>query len=719
MMEPGEPPPVDLDPPQYRFADVVVDTHAHAVSRAGLALAIEPKTYAVLLELLRHPGELVTRDQLLDSVWGHRHVTPGVLTRAVAQLRHALGDDPHQPRFIRTRHALGYCFIGDLMPGTAPGAGMPTPDPPYTVDPRTSDLRRPATGAYSSGNGEHAVRASQAPLRMTTGGAPPGLWLAVVAVVIAIAAAVFALWPRAQVEAAAPSIAVLPFTSLGPSPDDGYFAEGLAAELHDALAGVPGLEVVAARGTQPKHRDPQVVGRRLDVAHVLDAKVWRDGGRVRVSAWLTNTRDGTTRWSGRFDSETTSVFGVQAEIAREVVRVVRGIVPEADLARRLRPTTRIDAYDAYLRGMHRLADGGDAELDRAVEAFGAALRLDPSFARAQAGICRAEIARFEGRLDADAFDQAIHACAQASSMAPELREVDLALGELYRARGDHAKAIDHYSRAATDARLRAQAHVGLARAYAAQRRPEETRRHFAAAFELQPNDSSVHREYGFQRYVDGDVPGAIASYRRASELAPDDERLWSSLGGLHLAAGDPAAARAAFERSLAIRPNYAALSNYGSLLFEEREYARAAILYRHAARLDSSDFRIWGNLGDALAAAGAPPDEARRAYGLAAERAERYVAIRSDDAQALALLGWYHANLGDEARARSWIARAQALESEPGEVALLSAQARALAGDRDLARRQVHVALENGIAPQRAAASPVLRPLLAGARPAR
>jgi DNA-binding winged helix-turn-helix (wHTH) protein len=82
----------------FHFDDIVVDPAAHTLLRAGVPQPVEPKAFAVLLALLQHPGELIGRDDLLDLVWGHRHVTPGVLTRVIAQLRHALGDDPQQPR---------------------------------------------------------------------------------------------------------------------------------------------------------------------------------------------------------------------------------------------------------------------------------------------------------------------------------------------------------------------------------------------------------------------------------------------------------------------------------------------------------------------------------------------------------------------------------------------------------------------------------------------
>lgn len=111
----------------YRFGPFVVDTGAYTLTRDGEPQALEPKAFAVLLHLLRHAGELVRHDDLLDAVWGHRHVTPGVLTRAIAQLRHVLEDDSHRPQYIQTQHGLGYRFIGELKswPPREPSAREP------------------------------------------------------------------------------------------------------------------------------------------------------------------------------------------------------------------------------------------------------------------------------------------------------------------------------------------------------------------------------------------------------------------------------------------------------------------------------------------------------------------------------------------------------------------------------------------------------------------
>jgi len=99
----------------FACADVVIDAGAHRLSRDGREFAIEPKAFAVLLEFLAHPDQLLTRDQLLDAVWGHSFVTPATLNRIVAQLRRALADDSEAPRCIQTVHGLGYRFIAPLQ----------------------------------------------------------------------------------------------------------------------------------------------------------------------------------------------------------------------------------------------------------------------------------------------------------------------------------------------------------------------------------------------------------------------------------------------------------------------------------------------------------------------------------------------------------------------------------------------------------------------------
>jgi len=98
----------------YQCDDIVVDPCAHRLERDGQARSVEPKAYAVLVTLLEQAGNVVDRDTLLDAAWGHRHVTAGVLSHTISQLRHALGDSAFHPRYIATVHTMGYRFMGEV-----------------------------------------------------------------------------------------------------------------------------------------------------------------------------------------------------------------------------------------------------------------------------------------------------------------------------------------------------------------------------------------------------------------------------------------------------------------------------------------------------------------------------------------------------------------------------------------------------------------------------
>ena len=712
----------------FRFDGIVVDAVAHTLSKDGQRLQVEPKAFAVLLLLLRHAGELVNRDDLLDAVWGHRHVTPGVLTRVIAQLRHALDDHAHEPRYIQTMHALGYCFVGALEhePEQAP---EPTA-PPVVVSQVPAPGSGAAAGALDSA-AEGPPTAATPEVKVATvppangqaASGPsrpvqPGIAIAALLLVAALAIAWLGRSPAPQRPADA-SVAVLPFVNLSGTQDDSYFAEGLAVEMHDALAGVRGLKVAAQPvGSRAlAGSDVKQLGRLLGVATVLQASVRRDGRRVRVNARLSDTRTGFTLWSRTYDRETSDVFALQSEIASQVVQSLLGVLPaeQPRLLNRLAPTRDIAAYDAYLRGLQQLQGSGGAErLDRAIGFFGEALAADVGFARAQAGICRAEIGRFEQARDSAAFARAQIACDRAARMDPELREVSLARGEMHRTRGETEQALEEYAKALDDLSLRPAAYIGLAKTQGAIGDHRLALEYFQRALALRPGDGAVHRALGYHHYLNGDLPRAIASYRAAATLQPDDAAPWNSLGGLYLAQGDVVRASEAFNRSLAIKPSYSALSNLGTVKYVQGAYADAAALYRRAADLDPDDYRVWGNIGDALSAVPATAGQAREAYGRAANMAQRYSEIKNDDAQALGLLAWYRANLGQGEGAREALTRAEGLSSERGEVALLGAQTLALLGDLDAARERLAQARKHDIPMQRIQASPVLRGLLGG-----
>lgn len=121
-----------------RFDDFELDEANAQLTREGRAVQLPPKAFAVLCALARHPGKLTRKDELLDEVWGHRHVSESVLKSTISQVRAALGDDAANPRYVETASRLGYRFIArplvESTVGQPVGAGALPPPPLSSSD---------------------------------------------------------------------------------------------------------------------------------------------------------------------------------------------------------------------------------------------------------------------------------------------------------------------------------------------------------------------------------------------------------------------------------------------------------------------------------------------------------------------------------------------------------------------------------------------------------
>jgi len=530
--------------------------------------------------------------------------------------------------------------------------------------------------------------------------------------------------PTAAPAPVAASIAVLPFISADASPGNDYFAEGLASEMLDALSDVKGLTVAAPVSPQLAdhyRRDVKALGQVLGVATVLDATVQHEGDRVRINARLSDTHTGYTVWSHSYDHDAARIFDTQSAIASEVATALVGVLPtptSTGLRKRLAPTRSAVAFDAYLQGIGQLLQSRSADSNRrAITSFNKALANDAGFARAQAGICRAEVRNFADHNDADAYAVAAAACKRAQDMQPDMGVVNVALGELHLFRNEFATATDYYMRAMSDPGSRPAAFVGLAIAQGRQGRTAQALENYNKALALRPGEPTVYSQLAYQYYLSGQLQKAIDCYRKATELAPENVDFWSYLGGAYVAAGQKAEAKQALEHSLSIAPSYPALTNLAELDYLNGEFSAAADHNRQAIKLDPSDYQVWGNLGQVLLAIPGRTDEAKDAFREGAQRAQHYVAINRDDALAVALLGWYSANLGEGSAARQMVARSEALGSEPAEVALANAQTLTLLGDFTGANKRITTARAAGVAEYRIVDNPTLRRSLGNNKP--
>jgi TolB-like protein/Flp pilus assembly protein TadD len=233
------------------------------------------------------------------------------------------------------------------------------------------------------------------------------------------------------------SIAVLPFVDMSEKKDQEYFADGMAEEIIDLLVKIPGLKIIGRTSSfqfKGQSEDLRAIGNKLGVAYVLEGSVRKAGNRLRVTAQLIDTRDGTHRWSKSFDRDTGDVLKLQDEIAAGVARALEiSVIPE-DIG----PRTGIrigDAYDELLRGIYAL-DQWDADgMKEAANHFQHALELDPTSAGAAGYL--AVVYDLQGEWGfvppRVAFEQARRAAEAAIKLDPKLAVPHQTLAAVYSA----------------------------------------------------------------------------------------------------------------------------------------------------------------------------------------------------------------------------------------------------------------------------------------------
>jgi TolB-like protein len=231
------------------------------------------------------------------------------------------------------------------------------------------------------------------------------------------------------------SIAVLPFTDMSEKKDQEYFGDGMAEEILDLLAKIPGLTVIGRTSSfqfKGHNEDLRTIGTKLGAAYVLEGSVRNSGDQVRITAQLINTRTGTHEWSETYDRHIGDVLKLQDAIAAAVVRGLQLTVTPGYLNSRA-TVKDPEVYDLILRGRHE-ADRYDKEgLDEAVTLFQQALDRDPTSADAAAELAFAYY--FQGSdgflAPVAAFEQARRAAAAALSLDPKSGLAHYVLGNIH------------------------------------------------------------------------------------------------------------------------------------------------------------------------------------------------------------------------------------------------------------------------------------------------
>ena len=422
----------------YRIGDLLLDAGTQEVTRNGTVVPVPRLSFKLLLSLARHAPNVVSAQQLETEVWAGLVVDRGTVNKRVLLLRKALGEDKGDDPYIAVIRGSGYRLIAQV------DRIDPSPDKPVQVDTARQSWFQRTSGAMRTTSywllGAVAVLALYHGFQSTFfTTVEPGVK----------DDAVTHTHPMLPVYSQK-SIAVLPFVDLSDGQVHQYLGDGIAEEVINLLADMDGLGV-AARTSSFAFRDTSStameIAAKLRVGSILEGSIRHSGTRIRVTAQLIDTKTGYHIWSKNYDRTFDEVFEVQDDIAFNIAQSLKLTLDESGQPDSRGTTTGdIKAFALYLKGrelfndrIHLRTEG----LRQALDFFSKAIELDPTFARAHAGIASVYwlLTSYDDSLDKETYFELAEASANfALEFDPESTDALSALASVHSARGDIEQA---------------------------------------------------------------------------------------------------------------------------------------------------------------------------------------------------------------------------------------------------------------------------------------
>src|ERR1700733_8661942 len=592
-----------------------VDLRPRRLRRGTHVLKLERIPFEILLLLLEHRDEIVTRDQIVFRVWGQGVFldTDNSIRGAIRKLRQVLKDDAETPRFIQTVTGQGYRFVALVItpkepsaPSELDAAGVPAGERDFVseldswlqarrlrlVEP---DQDRMAEKTTDAGTGQ-AKRKSYR-------------WLFVGAAALVSVACLLSFlavqgWRRASNPPTHSQgkivLAVLPFENLSRDPEQEFFSDGLTEEMiaqtgklnRDRLTVVARSSVAKYKGTNLAAKE---IGKELNADYLLQGTVRRSSDRVRITVQLVEVQNQTDLWTESYDRELKDVLAVQDSVVQSIASQIHIALTEEQKTRLANPRqTRPEAYEAYLKGRYhwnkRTADG----MQKAEQYFQQAIDSDPTYAAAYSGLadCNSGLMWHGFKSPADALPKAYAAARKAVEIDPQSAEAHASLGLVFSHSWNWTGAEAEFRR----------------------------------ALELDPQYANAHHWYGDYLSIKGRHDEALAEARRALELDPLNLMISTWVALRYYQARDYSRAIEQGRSSVELDSNFAA----AHLLLGEG-YVQAGLRsegvseLKRAASLSGGSPLYTAQVAVALAAAGRRREALQIAHELETISRERYV----------------------------------------------------------------------------------------------
>lgn len=587
----------------YEFRNFRLEKKESRLLRDGEPVPLTPKTFDVLVALVERHGQLVTKDELMRTVWADSFVEEANLNVHISTLRRVLGDSA----FIETIPKKGYRFIEVV-------SEAPTGSAVFERFTRTSVVSE-----------EDSFEPTGLPRK------PGRRFLVVTAVgalLIALAGVAIFSVSRNQARNATEEIkalAVLPFKDMGEPSGDEYLGLGFADALITRLSN---LNRVAIRPTSAiqqytsRRVDAATVGRELAVDSVLDGTVQQSGDSIRVNVQLINARDGVTLWAAKFDEKATNIFALQDAISEQVARLLS---KELTLAERQGLTksftTSAEAYRSYIKGRFILEKKTVDEAHLAIRYFEDAVAKDPNYALAYTGLADAYFT-IADEDDKMSYGETMARCRAAAMKSLEL---DDTLAESHLS---HALVLFNYD---WDW--------------------DAAEREFARAIELNPNYTPARHEFSHFLMAMGRTEESLRESKTALELEPLSVKMNVHLAWHYLRAGQNDEAIAQGRRTLEMSPNYIRAHHFiGIALYKQQKYDEAINELEKTNSLRGEGTEGVGSLGHVYAAAGRRKNAERILEGMLKKSESGYVSPYD-----MAII---YAGMGNKDQAFAWLDKA-------------------------------------------------------------
>ena len=462
------------------FEDFALNLERAELLRHGKKIELRPKSFDLLRMLAENPNRVITKNELVNTVWQGRVATDESIARCISDVRQALGDG--EQRLVETIPRRGYVF-------------KPQPRPVEIVPPHNSP----------------------APAEVLT---PP-----------AVQAPALALQPAEL--PARPSIMVLPFANLSDEKRLDYFADGFAEDITTGLTRYSQLFVIGRESAitfRSAAADAQSINRAIGVQYLVHGSLRQHGDQMRIAAQLQEGSSGKVLWADRFDRPAGDIFSLQDEIIGSIVATLVDTVDRETFVKSHRkPPATLDAYELFLRGRELRRSAVPANFGQAEALLERALALDPDFAAAHAEIAHVQHVCLGTQIGSSQrsarIEKGLRHARQAYALAPSMPFASQVLGNLHIRAHDFAEAERWARNAIKLGPGEAETYAGLANVLSFNGRSPEAIELMMTANRHNPIRPPFHefylaRAYAFTGQYEKALPHAQSCLERAAEFWP-------------------------------------------------------------------------------------------------------------------------------------------------------------------------------------------------------